>query len=90
MSTMVFPSACTIVEANAICESLVERIASAAQGSVSLDLSQVAQADVTLVQALLAFEKSATAKGLAFSVSPSPAVEEILAQAGLSGWPFAA
>ncbi|KQT69012.1 MULTISPECIES: STAS domain-containing protein [unclassified Aureimonas] len=82
------PSHCTIVEADTFRQALLARLSGEGAGPVEIDLSGVEDADITLIQLVLAAGKSAEAKGRSLSVTSSPAVADLLSRAGLSGWPM--
>ncbi|GGE25419.1 hypothetical protein GCM10011390_51070 [Aureimonas endophytica] len=85
-----FDRSCTIVEAESLRAMLRDHLANHPAKTVHLDLSAVEEADVTLVQNLIAARKSAEAQGASVTAALSPAVAELLVRTGLAGWPAVA
>lgn len=79
-------SQCTLLGAEELCMTLVDRLSDSASASIDLDLSQVEEADISLLQILVSLRQTATARGCALGVQSNTYVDDLLARAGLTHW----
>jgi anti-anti-sigma regulatory factor len=77
---------CTLSQAEAIHAALGEHLLDHAGEALVIDATAVEEADVSLLQLLVAAGRTATARNVSLALRPSPAVSALLARAGLAGW----
>lgn len=88
-SPLCLTGCCTIAEVATQRDRFVEAL-TAGEGPLLVDLAGVAQADVTLVQLLLAARRDAVGRNRAFAVSAwSPVAEDAFGRTGLPASDFA-
>ncbi|MBM3606561.1 MAG: STAS domain-containing protein [Alphaproteobacteria bacterium] len=82
-ATLCLPPRCTLVQAEGIAAECRNTL-SAGDGGLLIDASCVEEADVTLLQILMAARQSCEAAGRDFALTSSPALATLAARAGFS------
>lgn len=76
------PACCTLAQADALSRDLRDALSQPDNG-LHIDASAVEEADVSLLQLLIATGHSCAAMGVALHLSPSPELAEVARRAGL-------
>ncbi len=79
-------STCTLAQADGIHAALGEHMLAHPGEGLVIDATAVDEADVSLVQLLVAARHSAASRNVAMTLLPSQVVSSLLARAGLTGW----
>lgn len=80
--TFNLPPRCTLVQAEGIASDC--RAAIEAGGGVSIDATALEEADVSLLQILIAARETCESAGKGFTLTPSPVLDELAARAGFT------